>query len=535
MDAFTDGQRTRMTEQYNAYRLDSTCPFNCGPAPTATPTVSFSPTSSPTASPTPVPSISLAPSTAAELCVNVEITLTDSYGDGWNGNYLFFDSVDNMATTTLKVTLAAGHSGTAMLCLPPGQYFPFACGGSWVNEVSWSIDAYGSSGGASASCGPTAESFTVLGAGMTFFPTPAPTAANIHVTMTDTYGDGWNGNWLYFDDDYASTTRKVTLSSGGSGSASLFLPPGVYSPFACGGTWGQEVGWSIDGYDISGGADNSCAPSSGSFIVGGDGVTHSPTSVPTADPTPIPTSAPTQCNVVVNMHDSFGDGWNGNYLYFDDAEAMTTTALKMTFNSGHHSTKSICLPPGEYSPFACGGGWPSECSWDIMGYGISGGASSSCTPTSGTFKVLADGETYSPTTYPTSAPTTSPTATVTAAPSVADTPNPTVSPSVYSTDASGECCCTDKLDQVLSNQATMMSSGSARGSDSATSTTTSTTSSSNGKIVLDSTSVLVGTVLCATLFAGAVVAALFYRKKVQVLEEALGRSSPLGSLELGAY
>jgi hypothetical protein len=48
--------------------------------------------------------------------------------------------------------------------------------------------------------------------------------------------------------------------------------------------------------------------------------------------------------------------------------------------------------------------------------------------------------------------------------------------------------------------------------------------------------VLIGTVLCATLFAGAVVAALFYRKKVQALEEALGgRHSPLGSLELGAY
>lgn len=104
-----------------------------------------------------------------------------------------------------------------------------------------------------------------------------------------------------------------------------------------------------------------------------------------------------------------GDGWNGNKLYFDDVANMATTSYKLTFTSGHSKTKSICLPPGTYSPFACGGGWPNEVSWEVEGYGISGGASSICQPTSGSFTVLGDGETLAPTEVPTSAPTKYPT------------------------------------------------------------------------------------------------------------------------------
>ena len=104
-----------------------------------------------------------------------------------------------------------------------------------------------------------------------------------------------------------------------------------------------------------------------------------------------------------------GDGWNGNKLYFDDVANMATTTYMMTFTSGHSKTKSICLPPGIYTPFACGGGWPHEVSWVIEGYGISGGADSSCQPDSGSFTVLAAGQSLSPTESPTQSPTLYPT------------------------------------------------------------------------------------------------------------------------------
>ena len=100
----------------------------------------------------------------------------------------------------------------------------------------------------------------------------------------------------------------------------------------------------------------------------------------------------------------------------------------------------------------------------------------------------------------------------------------------------GECCCDEKINEVLANQATMLtalSSDAVLSDNSQNSEESSSSSSSSGKITLDTTSVVVGTVVCATLFAGAVVVAVFYRKKVQALEQALGRHAPLGSLEMG--
>ena len=76
------------------------------------------------------------------------------------------------------------------------------------------------------------------------------------------------------------------------------------------GPWPHEVGWHVDGYGISGGADNVCSPSSGSFILVEDGQTLPPTLFPSTAPTEIPTIVPTECpvarTVVVHMTDSYG-------------------------------------------------------------------------------------------------------------------------------------------------------------------------------------------------------------------------------------
>ena len=132
------------------------------------------------------------------------------------------------------------------------------------------------------------------------------------VSMTDSWGDGWNGNYLFFDapEQMTTTAHKVTLSSGHSGLATLCLPSGSYSPFACGGSYKSEVGWTIEGHDISGGADNSCQPSSGSFALLHDGETLAPSPAPSPAPTVAPTAAPTFCpsqrTIVVHMTDTFG-------------------------------------------------------------------------------------------------------------------------------------------------------------------------------------------------------------------------------------
>lgn len=52
----------------------------------------------------------------------------------------------------------------------------------------------------------------------------------------------------------------------------------------------------------------------------------------------------------------------------------------VTLEQGFAAVKSICLPDGTYTPFACGGRWPSEISWDIPSLGIFGGADTVCSP-----------------------------------------------------------------------------------------------------------------------------------------------------------
>jgi hypothetical protein len=215
---------------------------------------------------------------------------------------------------------------------------------------------------------------------------------------------------------------------------------------------------------------------------------------------------------------------------------MTTTVLKMTIATGFNKTEAICLPAGTYSPFACGGSWDNEISWTVEGYGITGGADDTCKPDKGSFTVLPDGTTASPTIATTSAPTQTPIT------------NPTMAPTVYPTvvatevptggDSGGECCCTNKLNDLLANQVTMLSSlstsSSAASSDN-TDTEDQSSSSSGPQLTLESTTVILGSILCATLFSSALAVALFFRKKVATLEAVLGRGSPLGSLEMGPY
>ena len=75
-----------------------------------------------------------------------------SYGDGWNGNFLYVG--------TLNFTLLGGTTATATACLDPGTtYTPYACGGGSDSEVSWSVGSV--SGGADDTCSGS-QSFTAI-------------------------------------------------------------------------------------------------------------------------------------------------------------------------------------------------------------------------------------------------------------------------------------------------------------------------------------------------------------------------------------
>ena len=250
-------------------------------------------------------------------CVNVDIHMTDSYGDGWNGVNLYL--VPDKSTF---VTLRAGSWGTSTVCLPPGTYWPFACDGSGSEEVEWTIVGYDMSGGASTECVPPSGSFSVTSTipatapstktptmtptehptrttsviptrPLTMTPSPpagtgTPTDATecvaVVVTMTDTRGDGWNGNLLQLN------SQSVTLASGYSGTVSICLPVGVYTPTCCGGDWPSEVGWSITttaGVSVAAGRATSTCVNLPPFSVVEP--TTASSSVPTTQPTLNPT------------------------------------------------------------------------------------------------------------------------------------------------------------------------------------------------------------------------------------------------------
>jgi hypothetical protein len=85
--------------------------------------------------------------------------------------------------------------------------------------------------------------------------------------------------------------------------------------------------------------------------------------------------------VVVDMFDSFGDGWNGNTLdIFDEEGSMVATATVLsTDNGGDSNSETFCLPDGCYTVDVGGGSFLNEISWDISvngGLTLSGGGAS---------------------------------------------------------------------------------------------------------------------------------------------------------------
>ena len=149
--------------------------------------------------------------------------------------------------------------------------------------------------------------------------------------MYDSYGDGWNGN--YFNIGGQSFT-----ASGYGSSSDVCLAEGCYDVTVDGGSWQGEVSWDFAG--TSGGA-----PYSGEICIGGA------------------SSGSSETCYTLDMDDSYGDGWNGNYF---NINGQSYTA------SGYGTDSTVCLASGCYDVSVDGGSWQGEVSWSINGY--SGGA-----------------------------------------------------------------------------------------------------------------------------------------------------------------
>ena len=301
----------------------------------------------------------------------------DSYGDGWNGND--FTLVSSNGITFFTSTLSSGSSGVDSVCVPDDCYSVSCGGGSWQYEVSWTLtDSSGIvllSGGAPYSgnicfpnypgcTNPLADNYDStanLDDGSCIYSNCNPLVLN----MYDSYGDGWNGNDFTLVSSNGITFFTSTLSSGSSGVDSVCVPDDCYSVSCGGGSWQYEVSWTLTDSSgivlLSGGApyiDSLCFPNY-------PGCTN-----PLADNYDSTANIDDgsclylNCNpLVLNMYDSYGDGWNGNDFTLVSSNGITF--FTSTLSSGSSGVDSVCVPDDCYSVSCGGGSWQYEVSWTL--------------------------------------------------------------------------------------------------------------------------------------------------------------------------
>ena len=250
-----------------------------------------------------------------DLPANFVISMTDSYGDGWNGGTLTVGADVYTVDTGDALTVEVG--GPCPTCTDVA----ISCdGGSWQSEVSWSIvDADGN---------------VVAEGGAPFTGTACLDLSTCYtVNMADSYGDGWNGNILTVGD---STFTLDGVSDVADLGDCVEEPTCTDVAISCdGGSWQSEVSWSIvdaDGNVVAEGG----APFTGTACLD-----------------------LSSCHTVT-MNDAYGDGWNGNVLTVGDVSFTGPETDTATAELGDCSTCDEVV-------ISCGGGsFMTEVGWTIV-------------------------------------------------------------------------------------------------------------------------------------------------------------------------
>ena len=340
------------------------------------------------------------------------VTMSDSYGDGWNGNNIVINGVSS--------TLSSGSGATETLCYDStdGCVTVVCGGGSWETEVSWTIaDADGNvllTGGAPYDGGFGDCNFPVPGCidslasnynpnaneddGSCIYPLNCDglTYVTINVTegsyasevswsiegtnfvgatgsteacledgcfvfnMSDSYGDGWNGSVATITTDDGYELLNGTLESGSEGMLSFALS---YDG-DCGPVYGCTDSSALNYNPDATADDNSCLyPTLGCT----DTLALNYNELATEDDGscvyPIDCSEATAYSLM--MYDSYGDGWNGNvFTVSSNGEEIFSTTLE-GFDASEGSAE-FCLNDGCYMINVGGGSWASEVSWNLL-------------------------------------------------------------------------------------------------------------------------------------------------------------------------
>ena len=339
----------------------------------------------------------------------VALSMVDSYGDGWNGNVLTINGEDFTFTTGTN----------SDVCVTADTCYSFAwTNGSFIGETSWTLTLgdttlSGSAGSLPAAfygdCGATGctdetaynyDADAVLDDGSCeafAYGCTDETAENYDasantddgscvycaatdvytLTMTDSWGDGWNGGSFTISDDELGVSLTASLESGAEGTAELCLPEGCYDVTVGGGAYDLEISFSIEGlmetsaagsYELEvglgcqilgctdelapnynaeatyddGSCEFYCASGVEATLGGGSYISETAYEITACDGTVLYSGGGAEeqtCfdlpeEYIITMTDSWGDGWNGNVLNIDGVEYTVESGSSATVMIG---------------------------------------------------------------------------------------------------------------------------------------------------------------------------------------------------------
>ncbi len=218
------------------------------------------------------------------------------------------------------------------------------------------------------------KTFTRISALMVLCCTLALSALNaqtcLQLDMTDDFGDGWNGGafelYSFADDSFQGS---LTIDAGAAATGEICVEDGCYYIVMIGGTFPGEILWTLTGSDegtISGDAN-----STGTVVSVNSNCTQGCLDIGATNYNPGATiddgtclyCGPGEQPIIINMFDSFGDGWNGaTFFIFDD---LGNIVLSGTIATGSSGQVLECLLAGCYSISVTGGTFPTEVSWNM--------------------------------------------------------------------------------------------------------------------------------------------------------------------------
>ena len=152
----------------------------------------------------------------------MSLTLTDSSGDGWNGNVLALRQ-NGVILGTFGGSFTAGNSNGPIFIPVPGNALTQVAVSQLGNKSQEVGFILRNPSGVifQRAAGTTFDAYTVF---TTFCPTGiCPTTTSLLVQMTDTSGDGWNGNVFGFKQNNAVVGTFGSNFTTGNSSGLLYI------------------------------------------------------------------------------------------------------------------------------------------------------------------------------------------------------------------------------------------------------------------------------------------------------------------------